>query len=856
MAILEPRLQSVDWPATEAILACYVATGAWPAARAVFDDLERLRVAGRLDLTRDEEIGWRLLEVEAALQADFAGEACESTPPGRDGDPADGVAVLIDTLQVCSRRESLGAQQLAAAALLETLLHSRDGRHAAAHNRARGFLQSRAAVDVEAGWRARLMLAGGHAAHQLGHHAEAGCLTRGALGIARRAGRADLTGEALLALGRMLLAAGRAPEAAPFLLSARSALLQTGRLYQALVTLLSLAQVRWCEGHVQDSLSLHEEALSEAQALGQTCLEVATRIRLSRILGRTSRAGDARAHVVTALRQARRLGEASCLLEAYASLAQISAATGAREKSRRALRLAARVLQSADLGDSVRAVFHTRAAEALVLLDADREAEQHADEALRRLPPSQGTALEVAAHRARGLALLRQGHAAEAISALSGSLRLAARAHNLPDRAETAWILAHALAAQARSAEGRAAALRQRSAAQKHLLRMRLRLPAVDAMAEPMDPAFAGRGPAVSSAVSTPARLNDTTSGADPGPQRWGAFGIITRSHAFHSELLHVARIAPSTLPILIHGETGVGKELVARAAHRMSGRRGSFVVFNAATRRGELLEAELFGHRRGAFTGAHRDREGLILQAEGGTLFLDEIADLDPPAQAALLRFLDSGEIRPVGADRVQRISSRVIAASHQSLSQLVSQGGFRSDLYFRLAGAEIHIPPLRARREDIPLLVRTFAARHGLVPARLAPILAAGLGERLQAFAWPGNVRQLLHCVTQVTALAASAVPHPQIGRFIERSLQATLLAGGSARSRPAHADDGRGCPTREELAGLVRKHKGNVAGIARELNTYRTRVYRLLRHHGLELEDRRNGQARTTSDTADSR
>ncbi len=894
MTIVEPQLESADWPATEAILECYVATGAWSAARAVFAELERLRSAGRLELTRDEEVAWRLLEIEVALQAEVGCEECALAGPGREvdsgggdsgggdsgggdsgvgdsgggdsgggdpdrpdgcgaisrgADPADGVAVLIDTLKVCGRRESLDAQQLAAAALLETLVHTRDRRPAAARRRAQDFLQSRAADGVEPGWRARLMLTASRAAHELGRHAEAGSLARGALGAARRAERADLAGEALLALGRMLLATGRAPGAAPFLLSARSALLRAGRLHQALVTLLALAQARWCEGRVGDSLGLHEQALGEARALGQSLTEIATRIRLARILGRMSRPGDARAHVITALRQARRLGEARCLLDAYATLAQVCATAGAREKSRRALRLASRVLQGADLADGARAVFHARAAEALALLEADSEAEQHADEALRCLNPGRQAGLEVAAHRARGLALLRRGRSAEAVSALSGALRLAACAGIVPERAEIAWILAHALAAQARTPESRAAAARQCRAAQSHLARLRLRPPALEpgpvAAAESPGATAPPPGPSGRPAdpIATPRPARDAGD-PDPGPQRWEAFGIITRSQVFHSELLHVARIAASTLPILIQGETGAGKELVARAAHRMSGRRGGFVVFNAATRRGELLEAELFGHRRGAFTGAHRDREGLILQAEGGTLFLDEIADLDPPAQAALLRFLDSGEVRPVGSDRVQCVSARVIAASHRSLSQLVAQGGYRGDLYFRLAGAEIHVPPLRSRREDIPPLVRAFAARHGLAPGRLGPILAAGLGARLQSYAWPGNVRQLQHCVAQVAALAASAVPHPQIERLIARALRATLPAGG-APARRARADSERARPTRDELAGLVRKHGGNIAGIARELNTYRTRVYRLLHYHGLELADGRNGR-----------
>jgi DNA-binding NtrC family response regulator len=207
-----------------------------------------------------------------------------------------------------------------------------------------------------------------------------------------------------------------------------------------------------------------------------------------------------------------------------------------------------------------------------------------------------------------------------------------------------------------------------------------------------------------------------------------------------------IRRVAPYEVPVLILGETGTGKELVAAALHRLSRRRGArFEAVNCGALTRELLLSELFGHERGAFTGAVERRPGLLREADGGTVFLDEVGELTPDAQAMLLRFLGTGEVRAVGASRARHVDVRVIAATHRDLRAAVSAGHFREDLYYRVRRVVLAIPPLRARLDDLPLLVEHIrhqvTARHGLA---IAGITEPAF-DRLAAYRWPGNVREL---------------------------------------------------------------------------------------------------------------
>jgi Nif-specific regulatory protein len=205
-------------------------------------------------------------------------------------------------------------------------------------------------------------------------------------------------------------------------------------------------------------------------------------------------------------------------------------------------------------------------------------------------------------------------------------------------------------------------------------------------------------------------------------------------------------KVVPSTASVLILGESGTGKEVLARAIHRSSGRRGKpFLVINCAAMPETLVESELFGHEKGAFTGATSEKKGRFELADGGTLFLDEIADMSLPLQAKLLRVLQEGEIRPVGSTRSSIVDVRIISATNKTLEKEVEEGRFRQDLYYRLHVFPIRLPPLRERREDIPLLARHFMAKYA---AELNKDVAGFSQEALDqvvTYAWPGNVREL---------------------------------------------------------------------------------------------------------------
>ncbi len=232
------------------------------------------------------------------------------------------------------------------------------------------------------------------------------------------------------------------------------------------------------------------------------------------------------------------------------------------------------------------------------------------------------------------------------------------------------------------------------------------------------------------------------------------AFSEIVTANERMLRLLHEAELhAASDIPVLITGDTGVGKELLARAVHAASPRaKGPFVAINMPALSPNLFESELFGHVKGAFTGADRDKKGYLARAEGGTLFLDEIGELAPEMQSKLLRILQEGEFTPVGETRAQKANTRFVAATNQPLAKRVQQGRFRKDLFYRLQFATLHLPPLRDRRDDVPLLARRLLARAG----REAVSLSDDAIDTLTAHAWPGNVRELAGVLEAAVNLA----------------------------------------------------------------------------------------------------
>jgi len=239
--------------------------------------------------------------------------------------------------------------------------------------------------------------------------------------------------------------------------------------------------------------------------------------------------------------------------------------------------------------------------------------------------------------------------------------------------------------------------------------------------------------------------------------EEFNHYGIVGRSRAIQDLLGVVEQVAASKSTVLITGETGTGKELAARAIHDRSAQREMpLIKVNCAAIPESLLESELFGHVRGAFTGATTNRKGRFALADGGTLFLDEIGTMVPFLQAKLLRVLQEREFEPLGSERTETVDLRVIAATNRDLRQMVSEGRFQEDLFYRLSVIPIHIPALRERRDDIPLLVEHFLAKHAASAGKRALGLAPGVADQLASYDWPGNVRELENTIERAVVLA----------------------------------------------------------------------------------------------------
>jgi two-component system nitrogen regulation response regulator GlnG len=261
---------------------------------------------------------------------------------------------------------------------------------------------------------------------------------------------------------------------------------------------------------------------------------------------------------------------------------------------------------------------------------------------------------------------------------------------------------------------------------------------------------------------------------------------LVGRSAAILEVFKTIGRVASRDVAVLVTGESGTGKELVARAIHQASPRAtAAFVAVNAAAIPRELLESELFGHERGAFTGAVESRPGRFREASGGTLFLDEIGDMPLELQAKLLRVLQSGEVSSVGGRRAEKVDVRVIAATHRDLDALVREGRFREDLLYRLRVVPIHIPPMRERAEDIPVLAEHFAARYARELGTEARWLSDDTVEFLCGYEWPGNVRELENAIKRALVLAGHEVLTPEDFVFL-RAPAAAAAEGGSLEER----------------------------------------------------------------------
>lgn len=302
--------------------------------------------------------------------------------------------------------------------------------------------------------------------------------------------------------------------------------------------------------------------------------------------------------------------------------------------------------------------------------------------------------------------------------------------------------------------------------------------------------------------------------------------GLIGVSHPMAALRSQIRRVATSTLSVLIAGQTGTGKELVAHAVHDQSRRAGKLVPINCAALQPSLVESALFGHRRGAFTSASTDQPGAFRAAHGGTLFLDEIGDLPLDIQPKLLRALESGEITPVGDAHPLRVDVRVVAATHVPLDAAVAAGRFRDDLLARLDGVRLVLPPLAARREDVLLLLRHFLP-HGVQQVTLT----ADFVEALALHTWPHNVREISQLAQRLAAM------HGHLAQFdvdVLDTMVAARLHPATERIAPA------GLllpPDRAQLQALLAQHGGNVSELARTVGRSRKQVYRWLQNCGLD-------------------
>lgn len=316
---------------------------------------------------------------------------------------------------------------------------------------------------------------------------------------------------------------------------------------------------------------------------------------------------------------------------------------------------------------------------------------------------------------------------------------------------------------------------------------------------------------------------------------RYGPSNIVGVSKSMQDVFRVIERVANSTATVLITGESGTGKELIARALHTQSGRSaGPFVAINCGAIPSELLESELFGYEKGAFTGAHSSKKGLVEQAEGGTLFLDEVSELLPRLQVKLLRVLQERELQRVGGDRAIKVDVRVIAATNADLTERIRSGEFRSDLFYRLNVVSVRIPPLRERVDDILPLAHHFLHKHGHAQhvTGFAPVTV----QILRRYQWPGNVRELENVIERATLLAK--------GEEITVADLPVELNVGSPVDRPPPSGKSLSA-AREDferyfILECLRRHNGNISRAAREAGLHRQNFYQKLHKYNIQRKD----------------
>lgn len=400
-------------------------------------------------------------------------------------------------------------------------------------------------------------------------------------------------------------------------------------------------------------------------------------------------------------------------------------------------------------------------------------------------------------------------------------LRILERARELQPDAETIMVTAHGDVATARAA---------------------FKVGAFDFIEKPLDLEVFR---ALVNRAAENAMLRQEAPGAGDLIPHDGFAGIVAGSEPMRKILKTVATVAASNLPVLVTGESGTGKELIARAIHDRSARAPKrFVSFNCAGQSESLLEDQLFGHVKGAFTGAEKDREGVFEYASGGTLFLDEIGDMPLTMQSKLLRVLENKEVVRLGSNETRTVDLRFVSATNRDLQEMVGQGGFREDLYFRINGAHVHLPPLRERRADIPRLVHHAVAKFGeeMRPGEPVPEVSDAAMMRLTQAHWPGNVRQLLNVVQNMVVMAAGEAEPGDAVRLDVRHIPEDVRAGedeseagtaqsGSLAGASLEQLEKRAIRETLQLTGGNREKTAKMLGIGERT------LYRKLKEYGLK-------------------
>ncbi len=330
-----------------------------------------------------------------------------------------------------------------------------------------------------------------------------------------------------------------------------------------------------------------------------------------------------------------------------------------------------------------------------------------------------------------------------------------------------------------------------------------------------------------------PSAPDDLAVDALPGPP-----GLHTLEPGLARRFEDLRRIARADAAVLVGGETGTGKELIARAVHALSGREGPFVAVNCGALSEGLLHAELFGHRKGAFSGATADREGWVLASSGGTLFLDELAELPAAAQAALLRVVQEREVVAVGDTRPCPVDLRIVSATHRELEAMVAAGEFREDLLARLAGFRLSLPPVRERVADRGLLVRALLSRR---PDAARVRFGAGAVDRLLHAPWPRNVRELERALTTALALTDDGAVEAEHLPAVETTgaPASSAVSPRSSDRHPVARTDGGDEALRAEVRRRLVEHGGNVSAVARAMGKHRQQVQKWIRRFALDVE-----------------